>query len=201
VRVAFDGTHLYVAVKAFDAAPASIVGLLTRRDTESPSDWVHVYIDSYLDRRTAYEFAVNAAGVKLDRYWFNDASHDTGWDAVWDVAVSKSDGGWEAEFRIPFSQLRFRPAGSGRFGFAVGRAVARLNETSTWPLLSRSASGFVSSFGELRGLAFTGGARRLELMPYAVSQLATRPAEPGNPLLDTRIRRRRADLADAVTPA
>ena len=33
-------------------------------------------IDSYHDRRTAYEFAVNAAGVKQDRYWFADGNND-----------------------------------------------------------------------------------------------------------------------------
>ena len=40
--------------------------MLTRRDEGSPSDWVRVIVDSYRDRRTAYEFAVNAAGVKQD---------------------------------------------------------------------------------------------------------------------------------------
>ena len=71
-RVAFDATAMYVAVRAFDPEPDRIVGFLTRRDDESSSDWVRVLIDSYHDRRTAYEFGVNPAGVKLDIYWFND---------------------------------------------------------------------------------------------------------------------------------
>ena len=57
---------------------------------------------------------------------------------------------WRAEFSIPFSQLRFPAVGTGTFGFAVSRKIAHENETSTWPLLARSASGYVSSFGELR---------------------------------------------------
>ena len=36
---------------------------------DSPSDWIRVLVDSYHDRRTAYEFAVNPLGVKQDRYW------------------------------------------------------------------------------------------------------------------------------------
>ena len=97
-------------VRAYDREPHKIVTYLTRRDDDSPSDWIRVFIDSYHDRRTAYEFAVNPAGVKQDRYWFNDTNNDKSWDAVWDVAVSRDQRGWTADFRIPFSQLRFTPS-------------------------------------------------------------------------------------------
>jgi uncharacterized protein DUF5916/cellulose/xylan binding protein with CBM9 domain len=182
-RVLFDDAALYVAVRALEPEPVKIVGHLTRRDEGSPSDWIRVIVDSYRDGRTAYEFAVNAAGVKQDRYWFNDTNSDMSWDAVWDVAVARSNQGWRAEFRIPFSQLRFNPAASASFGFAIVRTVAHLNETATWPLLARSASGYVSSFGELTGLAFSGAQKRLELAPYAVAQLTTAPIASGNPLV------------------
>src|SRR5262245_58954411 len=71
-RVAYDSATLYVKVHAYDKEPDKIVAYLTRRDGESPSDWIRVLVDSYYDKRTAYEFAVNPAGVKQDRYWFND---------------------------------------------------------------------------------------------------------------------------------
>jgi Domain of unknown function (DUF5916)/Carbohydrate family 9 binding domain-like len=179
-RVAYDATALYVAVLARDPEPARLVGIRTRRDEESPSDWIRVVVDSYHDRRSAFEFAVNPAGVKRDVYWFNDANQDTGWDAVWDVAVSRDARGWRAEFRIPFSQLRFRPAPSATFGFAVVRQIGRLNETTTWPLLSRTASGYVSSFAELTGLQLTRSPKRLEMVPYVVGDLTTAPVESGN---------------------
>jgi hypothetical protein len=182
-RVVFDATNLYVALIANDPEPSKLVGLLTRRDTiTSASDWLSVYIDSYDDNRTAYEFGVNPAGVKYDRYWFNDTNNDSSWDAVWDVAVTRNDKGWRAEFRIPFSQLRFNPSTSTQFGFALGRILGRQNEASTWPLLPTSASGFVSSFGELTGLKFTKPLKKLEITPYAVSQVTTKPVTAGNPL-------------------
>ena len=181
-RVAYDDTHLYVAVRAHDPDPDQLVGILTRRDGQSPSDWIRVFIDSYFDRRTAFEFAVNPVGVKQDRYWFNDTSDDDGWDAVWDVEVRRDTQGWQAEFRIPFSQLRFTPNEDGRFGIAVGRMVARTNEVSSWPLLARSANGFVSQFGELRGLSLARAAHRLELVPYAVASVTTQPTGD-NPLV------------------
>jgi len=182
LRVAFDATALYVAVRAFDPEPDRVVGLLTRRDVESPSDWVSILIDSFHDRRTAYEFGVNAAGVKYDGYWFNDTSNDRGWDAVWDVAVARSNQGWRAEFRIPFSQLRFDPANGDALGFAAVRSVAHVNEVSTWPLLARSASGYVSSFGDLRGVTVGRAGKRVELVPYALGEITTAPVASGNPL-------------------
>src|SRR5436189_166670 len=132
---------------------------------------IRVPIDSYHDRRTAYEFAVNPAGVKQDRYWYNDNSRDDSWDAVWDVKVSRDESGWVAEFRIPFSQLRFTPNRENTFGFAVARQIGRLNETCTWPLLARSANGYVSSFGDLGGLSMTASPKRMELVPYTVGNL------------------------------
>jgi hypothetical protein len=181
-RVAYDTTALYVAVQAFDAQPQRILGFRTRRDEGSPSDWIRVMVDSFHDRRSAYEFAVNPAGVKQDTYWFNDGNNDSGWDAVWDVAVTQGELGWRAEFRIPFSQLRFHKADDAVFGFAIVRQIGRLNETSTWPLLSKSANGYVSSFGELTGLRLDQSPKRLEAVPYVVGDVKTQPVEEGNPL-------------------
>ena len=181
-RVAYDASTLFVKVHAYDTDPDKIVTYLTRRDLDSPCDWIHILIDSYHDRRTAYEFAVNPSGVKMDRYWFNDNNRDDSWDAVWDVSVSRDRQGWTAEFRIPFSQLRFTPSAASTFGFAVTRQVGRLNETSTWPLLSRSANGYVSSFGELGGLTMAASPKRLELVPYALANLTKQPTG-GNPLV------------------
>ena len=180
-RILFDQTSIYIAVRAIDPEPDRVVGLLTRRDDGSPSDWFAVLIDSYHDRRSAFEFGVNAAGVKYDTYWFNDTNNDRGWDAVWDVAAQRSPQGWRAEFRIPFSQLRFKAGQTDTLGLALVRTVAHINETSTWPLLARSASGYVSSFGELKGVTVAPDQKKLELMPYALAEVTTAPVTPGNP--------------------
>ena len=182
-RIAYDATSLYIAITAMDPEPAKIVGHRTRRDEGSPSDWVRVMIDSFHDKRSAFEFAVNPAGVKQDTYWFNDSSSDEGWDAVWDVSVSRKPDGWRAEFKIPFSQLRFQPTEATTFGLAFVRQIGRLNETSTWPLLSKNASGYVSSFGELTGLHLDRSPKRLEMVPYVVGDVTQQPVEAGNSLM------------------
>lgn len=65
------------------------------------------------------------------------------------------------------------------------RSVAHLNETSTWPLLARSASGYVSQFGTLRGLSIAARQRTLELMPYAAAEMTTQPVAAGHPFLSS----------------
>jgi hypothetical protein len=180
VRVVFSDDAIYVGIRAFDSHPDQIAANLTRRDADSPSDWVGVAIDSYHDRRTAFYFMVNPAGVKRDIYFFNDVDEDEGWDAVWDVATSRDGNGWSAEFRIPFSQLRFS-RGASSFGFNITRRVNRLNEESHWRLIPRNASAIVSLFGELGGLEGIRPPRRLELLPYSVARASNDIAEAGNP--------------------
>src|SRR5262249_49515775 len=114
------------------------------------------------------------------------------WDAVWDVSVSRDASGWSAEFRIPFSQLRFHAGEDKTFGFAVVREIGRLNETSTWPLLSRKATGYVSSFGDLGGLSIVASPKKLELLPYTLASVTTQPTD-GNPLLSAAGAGRRRD--------
>src|SRR3954470_19783225 len=182
-RVAYDASTLFVKIRAYDTAADKLITYLTRRDDDSPGDWLRVLIDSYHDHRTAYEFSVNPSGVKLDRYWFADRDRDDSWDAIWDVSVSRDQQGWSAEFRIPFSQLRFSRSAENTFGFAVSRDIGRLKETTTWPLLSKNANGYVSSFGELGGLNMNASLKRLELVPYIVTDLTKQPTD-GNPLLN-----------------
>src|SRR3954469_14117680 len=202
VKVVYDAANMYVAVFAHDPEPSRIIGLRTRRDSNSPSDWIRVFVDSFHDRRSAFESAVTPAGVKRDVSWSNDTSEDEGWDAVWDVSVSQNAEGWRAEFRIPFSQLRFHPSDHATFGFAVARQIGRLNETDTWPLLSKSASGVVSSFADLTNLALTQTPKRLELVPYVVGQVNTQPTEAGNPLVSSHDQKATlgADVKYAVRP-
>ncbi len=181
VRVLYTDAALYVGVRAFDSKPDQIAKRLTRRDEDSPSDWILVAVDSYHDRRTAFAFSVNPAGVKKDEYLYNDTNGDDSWNAVWDVAVSVDSLGWTAEFEIPFSQLRFPKLDRHEFGFNVVRVINRLNEEQHWRLISKTESGVVSRFGDLVGIQDIRPPRRLEIQPYTVLQGRRFPAEEGNP--------------------
>ncbi len=176
-RVTFDDKNLYVLVRMYDPAPDSIISLLSRRDVRTQSEQVKLVIDSYNDKRTAYQFCVNPAGVKRDFYVYNDNVEDASWDAVWDVATTIDSVGWVAEFRIPFSQLRFANKPEHTFGLMIVRDIARTNARISWPLYSRSKQGYVSQSGEIGGITNIPTPRRLEIAPYAVVKSVTNEGE------------------------
>ena len=178
-RVLYDDRYLYVFVRAFDPRPDSILALLARRDVKTQSDWLHLMIDSYHDRRTGYRFTVNPAGVQRDVYMSNDGDEDMSWDAVWSVATRVEKNAWTAEYRIPFSQLRFAKSDTHTFGLAIWRDVGRTNERISWPLYRRNQPGMVSQFGELRGVDRITTPRRLEATPYTVAKDLSQPRANG----------------------
>jgi hypothetical protein len=172
-KVAYDAANLYVFVRSFDPHPDSIIKLLERRDSFTPSDMVWLFVDSYHDRRTGYEFGVNAAGVKIDQAIYDDGNEDGAWDAVWDVATRIDSLGWTAEFRIPLSQLRYSTDRTHTFGFTIDRDIYRYSERVSWPALTQSKSGMASQLGTLTGMDDLEAPRRLEAMPYLVTKNAT----------------------------
>ena len=178
-RAAYDEDNLYLFVRAFDPHPDSIMRALSRRDVRGPSDQIGVFVDSYGDRRTGFNFYVNPDGVKRDFAIYDDASQDGSWNGVWDVATLVDSLGWTAEFRIPLSQLRYVDAPEHTFGFGVRREIERYNERVSWPRYDRTSTGLVSQLGRLEGLRGLGSPRRMELTPYAVTKSVTRSNDQG----------------------
>ncbi|MFC2156394.1 DUF5916 domain-containing protein [Acidobacteriota bacterium] len=181
VRVLYSQNSLYVGVRALDSDAGKIKKILARRDSKCPSDWIKIWIDSYHDHLTAFQFGVNPCGVKQDVYWSNDRRPDDDWDAVWDVEVSIDEGGWNAEFRIPFSQIRFTQKKIHTWGFQVSRTIHRNNETSFWRHIPKGSPRFVSLFGELDGIEDIPSPRRLQILPYTMGKGDFAPAVEGNP--------------------
>ena len=169
-KIAYDAQNIYVFVRMFDPHPDSIISLLSRRDVKTQSEQIKIMIDSYHDRRTAYEFAVNPAGVKRDYYEYDDSREDITWDAVWDAAVRVDSLGWTAEFRIPLSQLRYVRAAEHTFGVMIMRDITRRSERDSWPVYRRSKSGIASQFAELVGLRGLGSPHRLQVAPYVIAK-------------------------------
>ena len=169
-QVAYDEKNLYVLVRMFDPHPDSIMHALSRRDQRGPSDQIKLLIDSYDDKRSGFEFAVNPDGVKRDFAMSNDGNEDGSWNGVWDVATAVDSLGWVAEFRIPLSQLRYAPSESHTFGFGIWRDIERYRERSAWPLWSPTRNGISSQLGRLTGLDGISSDRRLEVTPYVVTK-------------------------------
>jgi len=134
-RVLMDDDALYIGVTYYDPDPRKIQAPLARRDDETTSDWAFVEIDSRFDRRSAFSFGVNPAGVQVDGTWSNDTTYDSSWNAVWEAAAKVNDDGWTAEVRIPFSQLAFRlPPGASELTWGINfyRYSPSHGESSNW---------------------------------------------------------------------
>ena len=182
-KILFDENSLYVAIKAFDTSPDSIVNRLTRRD-QADGDLAGIILDSYHDLRTGFLFGVSSAGVKYDQLFSNDGQNeDSSWDPNWWVKTSINSEGWVAEMKIPFSQVRFEKNSGDVWGLEVARIIYRNNETIFWQHIPKDAPGIVHLFGELTGLETIKPRKNFDITPYSVAKAETFKAEPGNPFL------------------
>jgi hypothetical protein len=182
VRFLYSDHDLFVAFRGFDREPSQVHGLLHRRDQRRSSDYFSLFIDTYHDKRTAFEISVNPSGARRDVLIYGDgAGRDESWDPVFDWATTTDSLGWTVEMRIPFSQLRFPPRDSLVFGLRVRRSINRRNEEVNWPFVPRDQAGEVSNYGRLVGMTGIPAPRRLEVLPYLAGSSAFEPAEEGNP--------------------
>ncbi len=168
VRFLYDGGALYVGARMSTRNAPDLQAPLGRRDSTGQTEHLLVSLDTFLDRRTAYDFGVTAAGVRLDRYHSsdNEDSYDSGFDPVWQAAVSRSEDGWTAELWIPFSQLRFTPMEDQVWGLNIRRFRPTLDEEDYWVLIPRTEPYWSSRFGDLRGISGLRATHRIEALPY-----------------------------------
>ena len=109
---------------------------------------------------------------------------DVTWNPIWEMQSNIDSLGWTAEARVPLSQLRYGNQEDPVWGLQVQRIVFRKQERSTWQYIPQSSGGWVSEFGELKGLQGLPKSRQIELAPYVLAQTETFEAEPGNPYAD-----------------
>ncbi len=169
-KILFDEDNLYVAIKAYDTSPDSIVNRLTRRD-DTDGDLVGIILDSFHDLRTGFLFGVSSAGVKFDQMFTGDGENeDSSWDPNWWVQTSMNSEGWVAEMKIPFSQVRFEKNSGDVWGLEIARILYRKNETDFWQHIPKDAPGLVHLFGELKGLEQIKPRKIFDITPYAVGK-------------------------------
>lgn len=143
-RVAYDEDFLYFALRAYDRDPDGIRFNTLYRDRLSGDDHFEILIDTYNDNETGVVFTTTPAGIRREAAVSNDASGggiaSGGWlnvdfNTYWDVASVRTDSGWFAEMRIPFSSLRFQQGPDGRvtMGISMQRKIARKTERLVFP--------------------------------------------------------------------
>ena len=176
IRIAYDDRYLYVSAHCDARVASDIRTGLGRRDNFPPSDTIELGFDPRHDHLTAYVFRVNASGVQSDITFFDDTSSNSDYDAVWEVATRVTPAGWDAEFRIPFSQLRFSvpPGDRAVWGLQVRRDIQSRGEVDRWVPRPRGQQGQVSRYGHLIFDDRLAPPRRVEFLPFTLGRLEHR---------------------------
>ncbi len=144
--VAHDDEYLYLAGYLYDREPSKILDATKQRDTQAAAtDFFGIVIDCFCDKENGLAFFTTPTGLRWDATIANDGVTEQAdempfglsWDTFWDVAVTRSEDGWFAEFRIPFSSLRFQDKeGQVTMGIIIWRWIARKNEIHVFPSIS-----------------------------------------------------------------
>ena len=184
LRFAYDDEALWVGAR-MEVKGRDIQAPLTRRDGTFKSEHLWISLDTYHDKRTAYSYGVSAAGVRMDFLHRSDSewNRDSGYDPVWQAKAQRTANEWTAEFRIPFSQLRFNAGESQVWGLNVDRWIPSKNENVFWIPIPKDETGWSSRMGELHGISGIKPTRRIELLPYLSGTGMSGPDE-GTPFRD-----------------
>jgi hypothetical protein len=172
VKVAHDAEALYIAVRCDDSNMRGVRASQLRRDADlSSDDNVQLLIDSFNDRRSAFVFGTNPNGAMWDAQFSGVDDLNENWNGIWEVAVSRDNAGWTAEFRIPLLALRFHAGTDTEFGFNVRRFIRRKNEEDLWRSSSRTQGFYrLNNEGTITNLGDLHRPHDLEVYPYALGR-------------------------------
>ena len=177
LRVLTTANALFVGIR--NSAPANVAIVAFARDRDAAmanEDHVKIVLDSYLDGRSGYVFAVNPNGARYDALVADQGEgENVDWDGVWEAATERTDSSWSAEIRIPIKSILFR-TGLTEWGFNVQRRIQGLQETQRWATPRRQFKvTHVSQSGLLVGLPAFDLGLGLSLRPAIVTG-AERPS-------------------------
>lgn len=189
IRILFDDRALYIGARLSDPqGRAGVRAPRARRDqlldgngnngafNSLTSDKLVLELDPFHNHLDQALFEINPAGVRGEAF-----NGDDSWDPVWETATHVDNGGWTAELRIPYSQLRFSRDSVQTWGIQLWRYVDRLNERDMWSFRRQNESSGPAYYGHLDSMATGHQSRRFEVMPYMVARAQSKPAAPGDP--------------------
>ncbi|HKG46491.1 MAG TPA: DUF5916 domain-containing protein [Pyrinomonadaceae bacterium] len=171
VLIGFDPKFLYIAFKATDE-PDKVRATVAKRDNIFNDDYVGFMLDTFNDKRKAFEVFFNPFGIQGDGILTEGRGEDFSIDLLLESKGIIHETGFNVEIAIPFKSLRFE-AGKGKlWGAHFFRRIQRLeSELDSWMPFSRSIASDLSQAGHLTGLEGISIERMIELIPSAtVSQ-------------------------------
>ena len=170
VRIVYDDEAIYIGAYMHDVARDSIYRELTERDETGNADYFGIVFDSYRDNINGFWFMVTSAGTQVD-VKTTTFGEDGSWNAVWYSETTITDSGWVAEFKIPYSALRFPKTPVQEWNINMIREIRRLRQTAFWNELDPTVDGILTQSGQLTGIRDINPPLRLSFTPYLAFSL------------------------------
>ncbi|RPH61168.1 MAG: hypothetical protein EHM89_07695, partial [Acidobacteria bacterium] len=103
VKVLVSPKEIVFGIMSNDPDPSGIISFSKARDAElDDEDHVLLVLDTFLDGRSGYVFAVNPSGTRFDGLVSAQGTDvNSNWDAVWEARTAQNGTGWSTEIRIP----------------------------------------------------------------------------------------------------
>jgi len=131
-------------------------------------DIVSLMLDTFDNKRTAYKFAVTAAGVRADCRLVDDArNRDYSWDGIWFSAAKIYDWGFVVEMEIPYKSIQYDEKLT-EWGLDFDRWIPKRTEDIYWCKYEENEGQRISKFGTLVFQDFHPAAKGLNLEIYPV---------------------------------
>ena len=112
-------------------------------------DVVSLMLDTFDDDRTAYKFAVSAAGVRSDARLLDDArNRDYNWDGIWYADSKIYPWGFVVEMEIPYKSIKYNENLS-HWGIDIDRWRPIDSEDIYWCGYEENEGQRISKFGKL----------------------------------------------------
>ena len=142
---------LYVGVHN-EQPKETMISRLSSRDEFIPRDTISFTIDPGGSGLYGYWFAVNLGGTLQDGTVLPERQFSNRWDGPWDGASAEVEGGWNAEFFIPWSMMTMPDTSNSvrDMGLYLSRNVAHINERWAFPALPSTTSVFLSQLRKLQ---------------------------------------------------
>ncbi|NCD69412.1 DUF5916 domain-containing protein [Mucilaginibacter agri] len=167
IKIIYDNEAIYVGARMYETSADKVARELTTRDNIANDDFLGIVLDTYLDRINGSGFYVTAAGVQFDAKYSNQGNEDPNWNSVWISKVKVDNQGWTAEFKIPYSALRFANKEVQTWGLNFVRKRNFEQKQLFWNEIDPKKNGFINQEGELTGIEKVTPPVRLAFYPYA----------------------------------
>lgn len=169
----YDAEALYVAFRCFDPRPEEIRAVFSDRDTVlTDQDVVQFDLDTRNEEKSSIIFRTNPRGVPTDGI-FSEATglDDFAPDFAFKVAARITDDGWIAEFRVPFSSLRYSADAQQIWGITLFRNYPREYRRQMTSLpIPRGANCWLCYNLKLNGMADLPRSSYFQAVPYGSLQ-------------------------------